>query len=321
MNSLNIDSQQATADIVAFLRQKVEEYRSDGIALGLSGGVDSAVLATLGVRAVGASAVHSLDLYDRDSNLQSLELARNLAEQLGIRFEARDITALLQEQGAYTSSMVRLARRCPGVAKRVVWATWHGYRFLAKENPFNLVLRQGEPLKGRLARGTYDVLACSIERSFSARHITRRRLLEDYATKRNLLVVGAANRTEWLIGWFVKDGVDDLPIAPLLGLYKTQVYQLARFLGVPPAIIQQTPSPDMLPGLTDEAALGFQYEMLDAVLSHLERGPDNEAGVVRGVSPHEVKQIRKLWQLSTWKRGTRHEYPLVPQETPRTKAQ
>ncbi len=315
MNSLNIDPQQATAIIVAFLKQKVEEYQSDGIPLGLSGGVDSAVLATLGVRAVGASAVHSLDLYDRDSNPQSLELARNLAEKLGIRFEARDITTILQEQGAYAFSIVRLARRCPGVAKRIVWAARHGYRFLAKENPFNLVLRQGEPLKGLLARGIYDVLADSVERSFSARHITRRRLLEDYATERNLLVVGAANRTEWLVGWFVRDGVDDLPIAPLLGLYKTQVYQLAWFLGVPPAIIQQAPSPDMLPGLTDEASLGFRYEMLDAVLSHLERGTDNEAAVVCGVSPHEVEQIRKLWQLSAWKRGTRHEYPLAPQQT------
>ena len=314
MTSLNIDSQQATADIVAFLRQKVEEYRSDGIALGLSGGVDSAVLATLGVRAVGASAVHSLDLYDRDSNPQSLELARNLAKQLGIRFEARDISALLQEQGAYASSMVRLARRWPGVAKRIVWAAWHGYRFLARENPFNLVLRQGEPLKGRLARGIYDVLAGSVERSFSARHITRRRLLEDYATERNLRVVGAANRTEWLAGWFVKDGVDDLPIAPLLELYKTQVYQLARFLEVPAVIVQQAPSPDMLPGLIDEAALGFRYETLDAVLSHVERGTDDKAAVVCSVSPHEVEQIRKLWLLSAWKRSTRHEYPLCPQQ-------
>jgi len=243
------------------------------------------------------------------------ELARDLAKQLGICFEARDITAILQEQGAYASSMVRLARRCPGVAKRIVWTAWYGYRFLAKENPFNLLLRQGEPLKGRLARGIYDILADSVERSFSARHITRRRLLEDYATERNLLVAGAANRTEWLVGWFVKDGVDDLPIAPLLGLYKAQVYQLARFLGIPPAIIQQTPSPDMLAGLTDEAALGFRYEMLDAVLSQLERGSDNEVTVVCGVSPHEVEQIRKLWQLSAWKRSTRHEYPLVPHQT------
>ncbi len=315
MTSLNIDPQQVTAGIVAFLRQKVEEYRSDGIALGLSGGVDSAILAALVARAIEPSAVHALNLYDRDSDPRFLELARDLAEQLGIRFEARDITAVVREQGAYASSMVRLARRWPGVARRIVWAAWHGYRFLAKENPFNLVLRQGEPLKGRLARGIYDVLAGSVENSFSARHITRRRLLEDSATERNLLVVGAANRTEWLVGWFVKDGVDDLPIEPLLGLYKTQVYQLARFLEVPAVIVQQAPTPDMLPGLIDEAALGYRYETLDAVLSHLERGTDNEAAVVCGVSPHEIEQIRELWQLSAWKRSTRHEYPLVPQQT------
>jgi NAD+ synthase len=315
MTSLNIDPQQVTAGIVAFLRQKVEEYRSDGIALGLSGGVDSAVLAALVARAIEPSAVHALNLYDRDSDPRFLELARDLAEQLGIRFEARDISAAVREQGAYASSMVRLARRWPGVARRIVWVAWHGYRFLAKENPFNLVLRQREPLKGRLARGIYDVLAGSVENSFSARHITRRRLLEGHAEKGSLLAVGAANRTEWLTGWFVKDGIDDLPIEPLLGLYKTQVYQLARFLEVPAVIVQQAPSPDMLPGLIDEAALGYRYETLDAVLSHLERGTDNEATVVCGVSPHEVEQIRKLWQLSAWKRSPRHEYPLVPQQT------
>jgi len=187
---------------------------------------------------------------------------------------------------------------------------------LAKENPFNLVLRRGEPLKGRLARGIYDVLAGSVENSFSARHITRRKLLKGHAAKGNLLVVGAANRTEWLTGWFVRDGVDDLPIEPLLGLYKTQVYELARFLEVPVAIINQAPSPDMLPGLTDEAVLGFRYEKLDAVLHHLEHRAEEVATLPLDISPYDVEQIRRLRELSEWKRSTQHEYPLVPQQTP-----
>ena len=306
---MSIDPQQASTIVIDFLKRKIQQTHSDGICLGLSGGVDSAVLATLAVRAAGASAVHSLHLHDRDSNPRSLGLARDLGKQLGIRFEARAITPILKEQGAYASSVVRLAGCSPRLARGVIWTGWYVYRCLAKENPFNVVLRRGEPFKGRLARGIYSALADSVERSFSVKHITRRRILEDYAVERNLLVVGAANRTEWLTGWFVKDGIDDLPIEPLLGLYKTQVYELARFLEVPVAIIKQAPSPDMLPGLTDEAVLGFRYEKLDAVLHHLEHRAEEVATLSLDISPYDVEQIHKLWELSAWKRSTKHEYP------------
>jgi len=312
---MNIDPQQVSTIVIGFLKRKIQQTHSDGICLGLSGGVDSAVLAALVVRAIEPSAVHALNLYDRDSNPGSLGLARDLARQLGIHFEARSITPILNEQGAYASSVVRLANRFPSLARGVIWSGWHVYRFLGKENPFNLVLRGGESLKGRLARVMYGALAASVERSFSARHVTRRRLLEDYAVERNLLVVGAANRTEWLTGWFVKDGIDDLPIEPLLGLYKTQVYELARFLEVPVAIIGQAPSPDMLPGLTDEAVLGFRYEKLDAVLHHSEHRAEEVATLSLDISPYDVEQIHRLRKLSAWKRSKQHEYPLVPQQT------
>ncbi len=309
---MSINPQQVSTIVIDFLRHKVQETQADGVALGLSGGVDSAVLATLAVRAVGALAVHSLHLHDRDSNPRSLGSARDLAKQLGIHFEARAITPILKEQGAYASSMMRLGHRFPCLARGVVRSGWHVYRFLGKENPFNLVLRRGEPLKGRLARGIYSALANSVESSFSVKHVTRRRLLEDYAIKRNLLVVGAANRTEWLVGWFVRDGVDDLPIEPLLGLYKTQVYELARYLDIPATIIQQAPSPDMLPGLTDEAVLGFRYEKLDEVLHYLEHEGDNVEVLSSDGSPYEIEQIRRLRELSEWKRSTQHESPEFP---------
>jgi len=291
---MSIDPQQVSTIVIDFLKLKIQQTHSDGICLGLSGGVDSAVLATLAVRTVGASAVHSLHLHDRDSNPRSLGLARDLAKQLGIHFEARSITPILKEQGAYASSVVRLAGCSPRLVRGLIWIGWCAYRRLAKENPFNLVLRHGKPLKSRLARAIYAALAASVERSFNARHATRRRLLEDYAVARNLLSVGAANRTEWLTGWFVKDGIDDLPIEPLLGLYKTQVYELAHFLDVPATIIQQAPSPDMLPGLTDEAVLGFRYEKMDAVLHQLEYQAEEVSTLSRDISPYDVEQIHKL---------------------------
>jgi NAD+ synthase len=86
--------------------------------------------------------------------------------------------------------------------------------------------------------------------------------LESKARAQNWLLLGAANRSEWETGWFVKDGVDDLPYQPLMGLYKTQVRQLGRYLGVPGEIQQQVPSPDMMRGISDEYALGMSYSTI-----------------------------------------------------------
>ena len=85
-------------------------------------------------------------------------------------------------------------------------------------------------------------------------------------------IIGAANRSEGMTGWFVPGGADDMPFQPLMGLYKTQVRQLARHLEVPVEIIRQAPSPDMMRGVTDEVALGIAYEKLDIVLDGIDRG-------------------------------------------------
>jgi len=73
--------------------------------------------------------------------------------------------------------------------------------------------------------------------------------------------LGTANRSEYLVGWFVKDGIDDLPFSPLIGLYKTQVRQLSEFLGLPFKIRNRLASPDMVKGITDEFALGISYSV------------------------------------------------------------
>ena len=101
-------------------------------------------------------------------------------------------------------------------------------------------------------------------------------LLYLYAEVGNRLVVGAANKSEYQIGFFVKHGCDDAAdIMPLLNLYKTQVRELARFLNVPSRIIEKPPSPDIIPGIIDEEATGIPYEKLDLILLALERGWEN----------------------------------------------
>jgi len=114
--------------------------------------------------------------------------------------------------------------------------------------------------------------------------------------------LGTANRSEYLVGWFVKDGIDDLPFSPLIGLYKTQVRQLSEFLGLPFKIRNRLASPDMVKGITDEFALGISYTALDIILDGLDRSLPNEQIAAAGVSKEQISHVRRMNQLSAWKR-------------------
>ncbi len=137
-----------------------------------------------------------------------------------------------------------------------------------------------------------------------ARHIYRREVLERFAEQSNLLLIGAANLTEMLTGWFIHRGVDDLPIQPLTGLYKTQVRQLSSHLGLPAGVLEAKPSPDMIPGIDDEDGLGLPYSKIDLALDHLDGGLSRAEVLAVGVRAREIETVRKMHVLSAWKRDT-----------------
>ena len=154
-------------------------------------------------------------------------------------------------------------------------------------------------------------IAKHIEHGFNDRHITRRKILEDYAEKHNLLLFGAANRSESFVGWFVKDGVDDLPVELLLDLYKSQVRQLGEYLGVPSEILGEAPSPDMLVGIGDEDLIGHKYTIIDKVAYVTENNLSPQIAYDDGVSEEEFNRIIELNKLSQWKRANTHSYPTI----------
>jgi NAD+ synthase len=291
--ALVIDCAAVTEAIVTFIQKKVTEEKRAGVVLGLSGGIDSAVAATLAVKAVGPSHVYALHLFDRQSDPKFQGYAAGLAKKLGINFEARDITASVRAQGAYRLFIMRISPRASRALIRMTSPMIPvGYRFRGRTPP------SGSPSR-----------RAQVERSFNVRHIERRRTLEAFARENNLLLIGAANRSEAFVGWFVKDGVDDLPVEVIMGLYKTQVRQLARCLGVPEEIMRETPSPDMLRGITDEATIGVSYETVDKVAYALEHGLGEAAALSEGVSRKEFERVRRLHELTVWKRTNPHEFP------------
>jgi NAD+ synthase len=163
-------------------------------------------------------------------------------------------------------------------------------------------LGSAEITKAGLSQQGFRMIIRQPETGLNVRHQYRRQVLEEKAHERNWLLLGAANRTEWLVGWFVKDGIDDLPIQPLIGLYKTQVRQIAAFLGIPAQVQHQAPSPDMMRGITDEFGLGLSYSRIDVILDYLDGGLTKEMLLNTGFSDREIRLVGDMHQLSHWKR-------------------
>ncbi|MCK4548304.1 MAG: NAD(+) synthase [Candidatus Eisenbacteria sp.] len=297
---LRIDEERAVKAVAEYLHHLCARHSARGVLAGLSGGVDSAVLVALATRSLGESSVHAMYLYDWDSERGQGSNAGQVAHWLGIELETESIEPGRREGGIYTSWGMRITRLSPFI-NRFMYRLYH---LMAGETPFVSSLRAGGGKVGdRRPRGSVlRFVNRYAEELFYARHRYRREVLESKARARNWLLLGGANRSEWEVGWFVKDGVDDLPYQPLIGLYKTQVRQLARYLGVPGEIRQQAPSPDMMRGISDEYALGMSYSKIDIGLDYLAGGLSK--GVVRaaGVTEEGLRRVREMKELSRWKR-------------------
>lgn len=131
---------------------------------------------------------------------------------------------------------------------------------------------------------------------------TRMIVLFDQAEKHMALPIGTSNKTERLLGYFTWHADDAPPLNPLGDLFKTQVWALARWLGVPPSIIDKAPSADLTERQTDETDLGITYAKADAILAEILRGCDDSRIVARGFTSEEVTLVRRRLDQTHWKR-------------------
>jgi len=129
--------------------------------------------------------------------------------------------------------------------------------------------------------------------------------LFDQAKKRNALVLGTENRTEHLLGYFTRFGDAASDVEPIVHLYKTEIYELARFLSVPSSIIEKTPSADLWPGQTDEGEFGFTYKDADEILSMRVDGKKSVDDIVKsGKDSGLVETIVKRMEQNEFKHKT-----------------
>ena len=131
---------------------------------------------------------------------------------------------------------------------------------------------------------------------------TRMLILFDQSAKLDALPIGTGNKTERLLGYFTWHADDTPPLNPLGDLFKTQVWALASYLGVPKRLIDKAPSADLEANQTDEGDLGITYARADAILSDLLVGYSDAQLVERGFSPEDVRLVRRRVDGTHWKR-------------------
>jgi NAD+ synthase len=131
---------------------------------------------------------------------------------------------------------------------------------------------------------------------------TRMLVLFDQSAKFDALPVGTGNKTERLLGYFTWHADDAPPVNPIGDLFKSQVWRLARYLGVPEPLIEKAPSADLEADQTDEADLGISYARADAILARLLEGYSDAATIDRGFKREEVELVRRRVDSTHWKR-------------------
>ncbi len=246
---MSIDCELTARWLTAFLEDEVVRRRGfkKGI-VGLSGGVDSALTASLAAKALGPENVIGVRMPYRTSSPESLEHAEHIADKLGISLETVDISNAVD---GYVGAADKHA------------------------NP----TRRG------------NVMA-------RIRMVT----LFDLSAKYDALPLGTGNKTERLLGYYTWHADDSPPVNPLGDLFKTQIWELARHVGVPESVLSKPATADLVAGQTDEGDLGISYVRADRILYWLLKGLRNEQIVMLGFEPSDVQLVSTRLHGTHWKR-------------------
>ncbi len=267
-NILDLNVEKEAARICAFMKAQVLDMHRNGIVIGLSGGVDSALSAALAVRALGKDKVFGLILPEKDSSPISAEYAKKQAEQLDIKTEYIDITKTLEGFGTYAKRDAVIKSIFPDYDTSYQSKITLPADLLGKDayNVFSIIISdaKGDTQKARLSKAQLNGIVAAT----NTKHRTRMMHLYYYSEKLNSIVCGTTNKTEALEGDFVKYGDGGVDIEPLAHLYKTQVFQLANHLGVTKEIIDRAPSPDTFSLSVSDEEFYFRipFDKLDLLL-------------------------------------------------------
>jgi NAD+ synthase len=310
---LNLDPQRALPVTTDAIRNQVlKRLRRNGAVIGLSGGIDSSTTAALCVAALGADKVLCLLMPERDSDPDSLHLGRLVVSALGTNSIVEDIGPILMASGCYERRDDAIRKVVPefgpGWGCKVVidTATYGGY------NISSLVVRspQGESWKVRMPLPVYEAVIAAT----NMKQRTRKQLEYYHADRLHYAVAGTPNRLEYDQGFFVKNGDGAADFKPIAHLYKSQVYQLARLLGIPEEVCNRPPTTDTwsIPQTQHEFYFSLPFQQMDLCLLGLNRGVSaQETGSAAGLT---AAQVEHVWRDIAFKRRATsylHQAPLL----------
>jgi NAD+ synthase len=309
---LGIDSAREVAAISDAIRTALKDkLRKRGLVVGISGGIDSSLTAALCARAVGRDRVIGLQMPERHSAGDTMGLSELLADHLGIRKIAVDISPILEAVGYYDKYDRAARTAVPGYGPD--WRSKIVVSETDENKAYTLFSIVAEPPEGRTVRKRLDLGAyLAIVASTNFKQRIRKMLEYYYADLSNYAVAGTPNRLEYDQGFFVKQGDGAADIKPIAHLYKTQVYELARHLGLPEAIISRPPTTDTysLPQGQDEFFFAVPYEVMDLCLYGKNNGFSPEAVAPAAGLP--AGRIRAIYQDIDRKRATTRYLHLAP---------
>ncbi|MGH9347957.1 MAG: NAD(+) synthase [Vicinamibacterales bacterium] len=315
---LAIDPARTAATIEEAIRQQVRSLRRRGAVVGLSGGIDSSVVTSLCARALGADRVQVLLMPERDSSPESALLARLLTSTLGTPALVEDIAPTLAAAGCYDRQVDAIRMVFPEYGegykhKITLPSILDGDRLNVSE--LTIEAPAGEQKTSRLPAAAYLQLVAAT--NFKQR---TRKLMEYYhADRLNYAVAGTPNRLEYDQGFFVKLGDGSADIKPIAHLYKTQVYALAEYLGVPEEIRRRPPTTDTfsLPQTQEEFYFALPYDKMDLCLYGRNHGVAAEAvAAALGLTAAQVERVYK--DIDQKRRTTRylHARPMLVESVP-----
>lgn len=292
-HTLDIDPLAEADRIAEHIMSYLALTRRKGLVVALSGGIDSSVVAALGVHALGRERVFGIHMPERESSAQTLRISSSLSDALGIHSVVEDITPHLEAAGAYSrrDDAIRLvcAQYGPGYRSKIVLPSVidsDNYRL------YSVVVQDpgGEQQRYRLTPEAYlGVVAAT-------NYKQRVRKMQEYywADKLNYAVAGTPNRLEYDQGFFVKLGDGAADVKPIAHLYKCQVYALAAHLGVPEEIQLRPSTTDTysMPQSQEEFYFSLPHDRMDLCLYGKNNGiPIEQVAAATELTTEQVERV------------------------------
>jgi NAD+ synthase len=293
-DALRIDAAAAAAQAEKSLKEQVlTVLRRRGAVVGMSGGIDSSVVATLCARALGPDRVFGILMPERDSSDDALRLGKQLAEHLGIRYAVENIKPALEGLGCYSRQLEAIRMtvpeygegwRCKLTLPSILDSDRLNITSLTYQDP------QGNEKTARMPPAAYLQMVAAT--NFKQR--TRKMMEYYHADRLNYAVAGTPNRLEYDQGFFVKQGDGAADFKPIAHLYKTQVYALAEYMGVPEEIRRRPPTTDTfsLAQSQEEFYFALPHHEMDLCLWAYTHGtPAAETAKVLGLTEKQVERV------------------------------